>query len=83
MVYVSEFTLQCLEESFIKFEMDIIDDIGRNFLDKKDCSDLKRIYNKNDLLTNVINIFKMDILYDIARNYCDIAYKELVKEFIE
>ena len=35
MCYVSEFVLQCLEESFLKYQLEIIDDIGRNFLDER------------------------------------------------
>ena len=83
MSYVSEFVLQCLEESFLKYQLEIIDDIGRNFLDESDYIDIKNTYTKDDLLTKVINMIKKDTLYDIARNYCDIPYEVLVKEFIK
>ena len=83
MGYVSEFLLKCLEDTFIKFEMEIIDDIGRNILDKNDYIDIKNRYTKDDLLTKVINMIKRETLYDIARNYCDIPYEVLVKEFIK
>jgi len=82
MSYVSEFVLQCLEESFLKYQLEIIDDIGRNFLDESDYIDIKNTYTKDDLLTKVINMIKKDILYDIARNYCDVPYEVLVKELL-
>ena len=79
---VSEYTLDCLENDFNKFILDIVDDIGRNYLDKHDYSELMMIYNPDDILTDVLNILKKNVIYEIARNYCDIPYEKLVKELL-
>ena len=79
---VSEYTLGCLEEDFNRHVLNIVDDIGRNYLDKQDYSELMMIYNPDDILTDILNILKKNIIYDIARNYCDIPYEKLVKELL-
>ena len=63
-------TLRNVKKNLREYQIAIIHDIGRNFLDRTDYVRLLR-YFSNDLLTDMINIIKIDILYDIGRNYGD------------
>ena len=72
-----------LEEFLDKLKLNILHQIGQNYLSKKDYRELLRWY-LDDKLLNIIDIVKADILSSIARNYCDkdITEEVLISEFI-
>lgn len=75
--------LKNIKKKLREYQIDIIHDIGRNFLDRTDYVKLLR-YFSNDLLTDMINIIKIDILYDIGRNYgdADLTGECMIKKFL-
>ena len=82
-VCVHKNTLNKLEEFLDKLKLNILHQIGQNYLSKKDYRELLRWY-LDDKLLNIIDIVKADILSSIARNYCDkdITEEVLISEFI-
>jgi len=82
-VNVCEDTLAKTETYLEEIKLSIINEIGRNYMSKKDYKALLKWYT-GDLLTNVIDIVKIQILYDIAENYCgkEITGNSLIEEFL-
>ena len=76
-------TLNSLEEYLDSLKLDILHNIGKNYLDKKDYRDLIRWYS-NDFISNMIDIIKVDMLHSISRNYCDkdLTGEMLIDEFL-
>ena len=82
-VCVCKNTLDKIENSLRIFQIKILEDIGKNYLDKKDQKELINWYSGN-LMLEMVDIVKMDILYDIGRNYGDdtLTGDILIEEFI-
>ena len=82
-VCVCKDTLDKIDNSLRIFQIKILEDIGKNYLDKKDQKELRDWYSGN-LMLEMVDIVKMDILYDIGRNYGDdtLTGDILIEEFI-
>ena len=82
-VCVCKDTLDKIDNSLRIFQIKILEDIGKNYLDKKDQKELINWYSGN-LMLEMVDIVKMDILYDIGRNYGDdtLTGDILIEEFI-
>ena len=80
-VIVCKKTLVQLENYLDQLKLDIIHQIGQNYLSKTDYKELVTLYS-DDLLMDMIRIIRYDIFVKIHKKYLNkcISFKEFINE---